>query len=1123
MVPCVSVRSGYRLMFSRCVIERYICPYWLALGKLSTGYWNMMNVLNPPTRFSVVLRTTLLFCAVFLFVNIGRTVGEEPDPQEPLEGVLILDENGDPLDEDTEITLDSDNPPLTYSLKEDIHEIIVAEGGALTIKSGTEVHVGSGKITIGGADNGGKLILKSSDGTKIINSTPQKEGETEIPRTTLTIDGKGKIQIIQGEDSPSLDMDNVDLVLTQGSVGTIDVGNDLVFTIGAIGGTGSIIKQGSGTFEIDNIVNFGGHFTVEEGTVTFSDAVRVDGNFILEEGTVTFAGKTAWIKGNVVVGKQKPAVFDEDENGDPILDGNDKPIVLVPAEVVSAGTIEFLGTTSIEGDFTLAGGEAKFDGESHVLKNFTVENGTVLLGGDMTVGTLKTDVDTIISGKEFDTHVKSGEDEDGNPIWEKLPKMTITNGGNVKGTLENIGSLDVKGGTLTFEGGDHTIGQIEVTGATLQISTDTIISNISTDTDDSIQLVLTGGILEIKKSTDPDLDPDTDTDPDTLNILDTPFHITVDGIGKIVVESDAVFQSGDLTLLAREEYNALYKDLYIEGGGTFEIGKADLETGNLYILNEKDDNDNVTGKMTVIFSEMIADYLYTESETQVNAKGDAKFGTINLAGNYDGNGNNLTIEKGGWITGQITGVNELTQSGTLLLEVGHVERDENGDPINGIDGKYTGIPTVSVTKWITDDTSHIRTLAGTPSGKYLNAIQVMNPDSREELLDVLNDSKTALYRPDWWCEQGDTYINLNLKILSINEYISDEWKQYGQNLHNVGGLLEYLSTQPEFYDYRTYLESLDDSRLQGALRNALAGELAGNAFRIAMQQPAPTIFRHLDSVAPLRSPFSRNARGQVREGFNVWFNPYGQAENASKGEDTFDGYTMSRFGFHLGGDVEIYRKAVAGVFFGYANPNVKSDLGRISANDYTAGVYLRTPTFQEIMLNMMFGFGSQDYTYKNSFSDTQFSGRSLFGSVELSRKFSYLTPLIALDFQTAAMDSFIVRDQVLGGFLIEPDDLSQAAIRLGLLGNFGRFRTRAQYIRQIAGNDTVYSKTSMVWDPALTATQVRGTQWGKDWLNVGFGGELLRTQHWRIFADYDFDLGKRTTSHLGSINTIFTW
>jgi hypothetical protein len=116
------------------------------------------------------------------------------------------------------------------------------------------------------------------------------------------------------------------------------------------------------------------------------------------------------------------------------------------------------------------------------------------------------------------------------------------------------------------------------------------------------------------------------------------------------------------------------------------------------------------------------------------------------------------------------------------------------------------------------------------------------------------------------------------------------------------------------------------------------------------------------------------------------------------------------------------------------------------------------------------------------------------------------------------MDGFAVRSLV-GDIMVEPGDASQAVVRLGLLGNYGRVRTRAQYMRQVSGDDSVSSQTTL----SDAAADVRGNQWGKDWFNLGVGGELWSTRHWQVFADYNFDMGRHTTSHLGSLNTIFRW
>jgi len=496
--------------------------------------------------------------------------------------------------------------------------------------------------------------------------------------------------------------------------------------------------------------------------------------------------------------------------------------------------------------------------------------------------------------------------------------------------------------------------------------------------------------------------------------------------------------------------------------------------------------------------------------TQVIAHESASFGAINFAGDYDGRGHNLTIQKGGRVAGHITNVDELTLGGNLLLAVDN-----------------TTTPTISADVWTLSEpkTTQVRVAAGTASGTYQNVIQVGDDTSRQALLAVLQSNKTALYHPDWM--ENGTYLDLQLSILTLNDYINNEWGRSGRNIENIGTLLEDVSTR--YPELRERLEGLSDKELRNILRRAMAGELVGNAARFAMQQPAHTVFRHLDYVAPLRSPFARrSARGQVREGYNVWFNAFGQGEHAEKDGNTFDGYNMSRYGFHLGSDIEIYRQAVAGVLFGYASPYVKSDLGRISANDYTAGLYFRTPLISELFLNTMIGFGGQDYSYKGISSKSHFRGNSFFANIELLRPVSFsgyrLTPLVAVDFQTAEMDNLTIHDPMMDVNLrIAPGNLSSTAVRVGLLGELWRLRTRVQYMRQVSGNDFVASRTTVLGDELAAAARIRGTQWGKDWLNVGLGGELLTTRHWHIFADYNFDMGRRTTSHLGSLNTVLRW
>jgi hypothetical protein len=119
------------------------------------------------------------------------------------------------------------------------------------------------------------------------------------------------------------------------------------------------------------------------------------------------------------------------------------------------------------------------------------------------------------------------------------------------------------------------------------------------------------------------------------------------------------------------------------------------------------------------------------------------------------------------------------------------------------------------------------------------------------------------------------------------------------------------------------------------------------------------------------------------------------------------------------------------------------------------------------------------------------------------------------------MNEFFIRDPSLSGVLVEPQNLSQTVFRIGmscrdlLPFHFQLFPLRLQYMRQIAGDDSVG------WHGA--ATPIRSTQWGKDWLNVGTSVALCRLEHFRVDAYYDFDLGRNASSHCGSIMAVTTW
>lgn len=258
----------------------------------------------------------------------------------------------------------------------------------------------------------------------------------------------------------------------------------------------------------------------------------------------------------------------------------------------------------------------------------------------------------------------------------------------------------------------------------------------------------------------------------------------------------------------------------------------------------------------------------------------------------------------------------------------------------------------------------------------------------------------------------------------------------------------------------------------------------------------------------------------------LWLNPYAQSERGDGDSTTFDGYTLTRVGFMLGGDMNLTNQIIAGVVFNYGNPNIKNDLGKVRADDFMIGAYAKIPIYWQITANAMIGYGMQQYTYDGAGGKSKFDGNTIFGSLEFARSFPMMqilnfTPVVGIDFQSIGIDDLAVKLPTLDGMAINPDGLTTASLRVGLRGECMRIRTRVQYICQIAGDDYMMSAISL--NNYNVSANVRSVQWGKDWVNVGVGGELVQTQKFRLFADYDLDASKNTVSHLGSLSAVVMW
>jgi hypothetical protein len=568
--------------------------------------------------------------------------------------------------------------------------------------------------------------------------------------------------------------------------------------------------------------------------------------------------------------------------------------------------------------------------------------------------------------------------------------------------------------------------------------------------------------------------------------------------------------------------------------------------------------ENITADLTSL-------WLNAGGKNMTVSKNDAENNTF--SGKAEGIGT-LTLQSGTlYLAGLETGTQ--IQAGSLVIENGAL-KSAAGINLGG-SKKYTNV--IQLTDSQTD-------IAGTVAKLNSNSSTALSKNMWSINGNHLDLTVETLTVGQFIEKQGKKLSGNAALIASVFDDVSVRQASKSANSLLARALPEY-----EYAEYRdsngnelpgavrTALENLGtDDAVNEAIHHALAGELAGNALRSA-SGPYRTVFRqHLDGLtlnrrsitqavfpaeaqktespaaarpaAPLPAALPprltpRNTSGSKRDTgdlllgqsgssgiISMWFTPFVQSENADGDAVTYDGYKLSRSGFLVGGDYLIGHYAAAGAVFGYTDPTVKSTLGKITADDFSFGLYGRVPIFWGINTNMMIGFGSQSYTYANGAARSEFGGSSFFGSIEFSKKFyrqkiSFM-PLLAVDFQSAKMDEFNVTDNTLGNIAVAPGDFAATSLRLGLLGSYNGFHARLQYIRQMAGDDYVDSRTVFA-NYTGAAADIRSIRFGKDTVNFGIGGDILQTRRFKLSADYDLEAGTNITAHTGSLTAAVKW
>jgi outer membrane autotransporter protein len=339
------------------------------------------------------------------------------------------------------------------------------------------------------------------------------------------------------------------------------------------------------------------------------------------------------------------------------------------------------------------------------------------------------------------------------------------------------------------------------------------------------------------------------------------------------------------------------------------------------------------------------------------------------------------------------------------------------------------------------------------------------------------------------------------------------------------------------------LWSLDTSeQLKELIEPLLIAELAANAQMLPLHNPYFRVFNHINNLQ-LNNPHTPNVisnihspttlRGQsthspvTYETLNVenefWFEGYYHAGNVNADTNALN-YKTSCGGMMIGVNRMVGNKFLAGLTFGYGTPQAYNSVGKIKADDYMFGVYAQWKLF-EIYTNFFLAYGNQNYKLDRNFNNIKYNGDSLYANLELFKPIYFhnnfsVSPLIAIDFQKAWSDGFNIN---VTGFPLSVGkrDIDQTVLRIGLNFGYKNFQTRLQYGYQLGGDLYGISPTSIVG--GKNNRNLTSASFGRNTLNIGFGGNLKINTHTKLFADYDCNLGERSTTHTGQFGLVTTW
>ncbi len=313
--------------------------------------------------------------------------------------------------------------------------------------------------TFSGVISGTGGIIKDGDSTQILSGKNTYTGTTQIDGGTLQAavgtDGQafGSLSAVVLADDATALLDLNDTNQTIGSLeggglvggnvalgsGTLTTGGDDSSTTfsGEIGGTGSLVKTGSGTFTLDNSNSYTGATTINEGTL---EVLLVDGALgIGAAGTTVANGATLLLNASTYSTAEELTITGTGDGGTGALANSGISTFAGQINVLNGATINAGG-----GDLTLTGG---------IVKNATT---LTLTGGGNII------IDGVISGASLNSDLIV----DG--VTVELNNANTYNGPTyIRSTVTDAGILNANAANAlpTLNGRTHVIMDDSGTGA----------------------------------------------------------------------------------------------------------------------------------------------------------------------------------------------------------------------------------------------------------------------------------------------------------------------------------------------------------------------------------------------------------------------------------------------------------------------------------------------------------------------------------------------------------------------------------------------------------------------------------------------------------------------------------